>query len=105
MEEAVAEHLVEEGGSRLAQQIFDPMPGREERRPVIDVDPRDPLDRQYGAACTQPIDTGNTEAGITGEILAEFGGGSGLEAQIHLDSDHLGERLHDLNRLQPPKRG
>jgi hypothetical protein len=105
VEEPVAEYLVEERFGRPLQQIFEPVPGSENCRSIIDTNASDPLQGKHGAAGAQPIDARDSEIGIAREILAELGGCRSLESQIHLESDHLGERLHDLNRLQPAKRG
>ncbi len=43
MKKAVPEYLVEEGRSRLAQHILDPVSGGEHRGSVIDMDAVNPL--------------------------------------------------------------
>ncbi len=81
------------------------VPGSEKRRLVVDADPGYPLERQDGAAGAQPIDPRHMEVRVPGEILGELRGRGSLQAQIHLEPDHLGERLHHLDRLEPSQRG
>ena len=72
---------------------------------VVDADPGYPLQRQHGAAGAQPIDPRHAEIRVAGEILGELRGRGSLQAQVHLEPDHLGERLHHLDRLEPSQRG
>ena len=100
MEEAVAEHLVEEGGGGLGEDGADIVAGGDERGAVVDADADDALQRQHALAGAPPVDARHAEIGIAGEILGELGGGGGFEPQIHLDAHRLGEGAHDLDRLQ-----
>lgn len=105
MKKTVAKYLVEEGSGGLAQQIFDAVPGGEKRRFVVDADSVYPLERQDGAAGAQPIDPRHTKVRVPGEIPGELRGCGSLHPQVHFDPDHLGERLHHLDRLEPSQRG
>ena len=44
------------------------------------------------------------EVRVPGEILGELRGRGRLQPQIHFEPDHLGERLHHFDRLEPPQR-
>ena len=105
MEEAVAEHLIEKSGGRLAKEVLDPVPGGEDRGAVIDVDPAYPLQCQHGAAGAQPIDPGHPEIRVAGEILAELSGRGSLEPQIHFNPDDFGQCPNNLDRFEPPQGG
>ena len=76
------------------------MTGSDERHAVVDPDPGHPLGGQDGAAGALPIDLRHAKGRVVREVLAELGGGGGLEAQIHLDLDRLREGFDDLDRLQ-----
>src|SRR5580700_1043335 len=81
------------------------MPGSEERRLVVNADPGYPLERQDGSAGAQPIDPRDTEVRVPGEILSELRSCGSLHSQIHFEPDHLGERLHNIDRLEPSQCG
>ncbi len=104
VKKAVAEHLIEKGAGGFCQQLVDAVPGGEQRGAVVDADAGDPRQRQHPAAGALPVDLRHAKARIAGEIFGELGPGRGLEAQIHLESDHFGQGLNDLDRLQPPQR-
>ena len=105
MEEAVAEHLAEEGFGRFLQQRINNVPGGHERGAVVDADAiDDSVDGQDDARSALPIDARHAKAAIAGEILGEFRGGGRLEPQVDLDLDRFFERARDLNRLQPAQR-
>src|SRR6516164_10211821 len=101
MEKTVAENLVEESSGSLAEDLLDPVSGSEKPHAVIDANPVDPLYRKHGAAGARPVDTGNAEARIAGEIFPELSGSRGLQPKIHLEPNDLGEGLNDLDRLKP----
>jgi hypothetical protein len=47
----------------------------------------------------------DTEVRVPSEILGELRGRGSLHSQVHFEPDHLGERLHHLDRLEPSQRG
>ncbi len=104
VKEAVAEHLVEKGAGGLGQQLVDAVPDGNQRGTVVGANAGDPLEGQHAAAGALPIDPRHAKAGIAGKVFAELGRGRGFEAQIHLETDHFGQGLHDLDRLEPPRR-
>ena len=71
---------------------------------VIDPDAGDAFGRQHRAPGAPPIDLRHPKGRVAGEILGEFGGRGGLEAQIHFELHRFGEGHHHLDRLQPAQR-
>ena len=79
------------------------MTGGDQRRAIVDADPGYPLQCQHAAAGAPPIDPRHAKIRVAGEILGELRGGGGLEAQIHLEPNDLGQHLYHLDGLQPPQ--
>ena len=60
---------------------------------------------KHRSAGALPVDPRHMEIRVPGEILAELRGCGSLQPQVHFEPDHLGERLHDLDGLEPSQRG
>ena len=100
MEEAVAEHLIEERLGAFAHNDVGIVTRRRDRRAIADRRAVDPLQREHPLGGAIPVDGGRAISFVVAEILAQLLGGGGLEAQIHLDAHDLGEGAHGLDRLQ-----
>ena len=105
VEEAVPERLVEEGACRLAEHFVRVMAGRDQGVALVDRDALDALQREHAAAGPPPVDRRHQEACVLGEVLAQLGGGGGLEAKVHLDHHALGKGTDDLDRAEPAQEG
>ena len=106
MEKAVAEHLVEKGCGGLAQQIVD----RSDRRRAA------PRGRRCGSpvirssvSTVRPVRSQSTRGTRKSGSPAKFSASSEAAAASKRRSisnlTDLGQRLHDLDRLQPAQRG
>ena len=66
-------------------------------------DPVDPFKRQHPPGAAAPIDLRHAKAFVVLGVLRHLRNGRSLHAQIHLDGDRLGQRLHHGFRPQPPR--
>ena len=105
VEEAVAEHLVEERLGALLHDGVGIVAGGDDGVAVADRDAVDPLERQHALGGAVPVDGGRAVAGIVGEVLAQLLGGGRLHAQIHLDPHDVGEGAHRSTGFSRRKRG
>ena len=103
MEEAVAEHLVEERLGAFAHDGVGIVAGRDDGVAVADRRADHALERQHAPRRAVPVDGGRAIVGIVGEVLVQLLGRRRLHAQIHLDPHHLGEGVDQLDGLQPAK--
>ena len=100
MEEAVAEHLIEEGLGALLHDGVGIVAGGDDGVAVADRNAVDALQRHHALGGAVPVDGRRAIARIVGEILAQLLGRGGLHAQIHLDPHDVGEGAHRIDRLQ-----
>ena len=101
MEEAVAEHLVEEGLGGLAHDDVGIVAGGDDGVAVADRDAVDPLLGHHPLRGAVPVDRRRAIVGIVAEVLAQLLRGGGFHAQVHLDPHHVGEGLDRFDRPQP----
>ena len=105
VEEAVAEHLLEEALGRAREDLVGIEARRDQRGALVGGDPADPLERQHPARGALPVDPRHAEALVAREVLGELGGGGRLEAQVHLEPGPEREGLDHLDRLEAAEAG
>ena len=100
MEEAVPEHLIEEGGGGLAQDFRGVQPHFLQRFQIVDPGAAHPLDGHDPRGGPAPVHGRDPEARIVGKIIGQLGRGGGLHAEVHFHLDGFGEQFDHLDRLQ-----
>ena len=88
----------------MAQEIVDAVPGGEQSGAVVDADAGYPRQCQHAVSGALPIDPRHAKTRVAGKVFGQLRPGRGLEAQIHLEADHLGQGLDDFDRFQPSRR-
>ncbi len=101
MEEAVAEHLIEERLGALLHDHVGIVACRDDGVAIADRRAVDTLQGQHALGRAIPVDGGRAIARFVAEILAQLLGRCRLHAQVHLDAHHVGEGLDRFDRLQP----
>ena len=86
VEEAVAEHLLEEAlGGACARIRSGSKPAAISAVALVRGDAADPLQGQHPARGALPVDPRHAKALVLGEVLGELRGGRRLEPQVHLE--------------------
>ncbi len=94
MEEAVAEHLIEEDHRRLGQDRVGIEAVPDQLGALVGRQARDPLEGHHPAARAAPVHLRHLEALVLEAVLAELGRGRGLQAQVHLVPGGGGQHAH-----------
>ena len=101
MEEAVAEHLVEEGLGALLHDLVRIVAGRQQRLAVADRDAVDPLQGQHALGGAVPVDGRRAIARIVGEVLAQLlAAAASMRRSISTRTTSAKART-EFDRLQP----
>ena len=105
MEEAVPEHLQEEGPGGVLEHRVGVDTRFDQGVPFVDGDAVDSLQGQHPARRPLPIDGGNVEAGVAGEVFAKLHRRRGLQPEVHLHRHHPGKGGDHLLGLEPAQVG
>ncbi len=105
VKEAVAEHHIEKGVRRLLDDGEQIMPGRFQGVDLVDGNSMDPFQRQHPPGRPLPVDGGDGEGRIVGEILGDLGRRRRLEAQVHFHGHRLFEGPDRIDEAQAAHRG
>ena len=100
MEEAVAEHLLEEALGRAREDPVGVEARLDQRVALIRGDPADALQGQHPPRGALPVDPRHAEAWIVLEVLRQLRGRGGFEAEIHLEAGPERQGLDHLDRLE-----
>ncbi len=99
VEEAVAEHLVEEDLGRLRHDPVGIEPGRDQGVALVGGMAGDPLHGQHPAAGPLPVHSRHAKALVVAAVLRQLDRGRRLEAEIDLAAGRGGEDVDHLDRL------
>jgi hypothetical protein len=104
MEEAVAEHLIEERLCCLCEHPVRVVPGSDDRVSFVDPDTADALRREHALAGAHPVHDRDVKAGVAREVFRKLRRRRCLEAEIHLAPDGVGEYRDRLDETQTAQR-
>ena len=105
MKEPVPEDLFEEYPRRAGENLTGCDAGRLDSVDLVDRNTLDPGQGENAARRSFPVDGGDLELRVVGEVLAKLGGRRRLEAEIHFEIHRLLEIADDLDRFQAPHLG
>jgi hypothetical protein len=101
VEEAVAEHLLEEHLGGLGQDHVGLEARRDQGLALVRGDAAHPLERQDPARGALPVHPRHAKAFVLGAVLGELRSGCCLEPQVHLHPRRGGDGLHHRDRPEP----
>ncbi len=99
VEQAVAQHHLEERRRPLERDLAAREPEPRERRMIVDPDALDPLHDQHPPGRPLPEDLGNAEVRAALEVLPEPDGVRRLDEEVELPPDGAAELVHDARRV------